>query len=221
MTDMGVRRSEHLRVVYEPAAAPTLASKPAHVQPRTRADCPTERPCLHLGCPYNTALDVLPDGTLVTYRGRRRVALRPTARRAAVRRFERAVLSRLEPGAVNCALDVAENHPGGLTSDQVADVMGGYKQVIQLFETTAMRTIATRDPELARELAAAVGIDHDPSAPWKRADGRRRSGQPRDRIDVSARTWAALRRHAKAAGLSARAAFEVVVNGWLDAQGAP
>lgn len=122
------RLPRRLQIVVEPGELEALEQR----RPKTRRDCEcVPRPCPYVGCRYNTYLEVLPSGN-IKY-------LRPD-----VDPFE-------VPAATSCSLDVAER--GGLTLDEVGDVIGVVRERIRQIEQDVYEKIA-RKPSMAplREL---------------------------------------------------------------------
>lgn len=87
--------------------------------PMTRGDCPRERPCVFVRCKYNIAREAGADR-----QGRRHYPgheLPPTIK-----------LGTLRGKGPSCTLDVTDAHPAGMTSGQVAKLLGITKRAVEL-----------------------------------------------------------------------------------------
>lgn len=82
--------------------------------PRTRADCPTERPCAYVSCRYNLYLDVTEAGSVVAP--------------------DREPWE--QPPRSSCALDVAAE--GGATLAEVAEILGVTRERVRQIEVAAL-----------------------------------------------------------------------------------
>lgn len=113
-------------------------------RPRTRAECPTTRPCPWVGCRHHLALDVNEHGSLVL----------------------------TDPGtppwemAETCALDVAER--GGLILEDVGRLLNLTRERVRQVEQRALAKIRAAfeadDTEASARLAAAFGAEDDEAA---------------------------------------------------------
>lgn len=84
--------------------------------PKTRADCPSVRPCPFVGCAYNLYLDVTNKGTIkYNFYG-------------------------VEPWEMrtSCVLDVAESHPNGLSLTDIGENVGLTRERIRQIEREAI-----------------------------------------------------------------------------------
>ena len=89
--------------------------------PATRGDCPSERPCPHRRCRHHLLVE-----------------LERTHRRA---RMPPPELDDLEH---SCALDLADQNPGGLTLDAVAQVFGCTRERVRQIQGTALAHMARK-----------------------------------------------------------------------------
>lgn len=109
-------------LVY-PEAAPAL--------PRTRAECPTERPCPHVGCRHHLFLEVNKTGSV---------------------RFNHPDLEVWDLQE-SCALDVAER--GGETMEAVGEVLGVTRERVRQIEIAALARLRGHDDLEDTELVLA------------------------------------------------------------------
>lgn len=86
-----------------------------HDRPNTRAECPTERPCVYVGCRYNLWCYVSDRGHLVHQK------------------------RNPEDMEHSCALDLAEW--GGMSLKEIGDAMGMSSENARLIESAALKRI--------------------------------------------------------------------------------
>lgn len=112
------------------------------VRPKQRAECQGGcRPCPLVGCRQHTYLEVIQRGTAiqVNYGGREPADV---------------------PAAESCTLDLVDAHEGGMTLDEVAQVLGITRERVRQIEKKALEKLFKRlrvlDPELGEQLKNAL-----------------------------------------------------------------
>jgi hypothetical protein len=128
-------------------------------RPLTRADCAGRpRPCPWVGCRFHLGIDVRETGTLTLHAGRTteviehsdgRERARELTRRVAglpehepVTRADRAIdafVEALAAAPLTCTLDVADQ--GGVTLEQVGDLLHITRERVRQIETLALRKL--------------------------------------------------------------------------------
>lgn len=101
--------------------------------PRTRADCPIERPCGYVSCRYNLYLDVTEAGSVVVPEHEP---------------WEQAP-------AGSCALDIAER--GGSTLAEVAVILGVTRERVRQIEVAATAKARRAVEDLKGDLKGDLG----------------------------------------------------------------
>lgn len=113
--------------------------------PATRAECPTVRPCPHVGCRHNNYLEVTEVGTL---------------KKPDYEPWE-------QPASSSCALDSR----GGMTLGEVAKVFGMTSERVRQIENAALAKLRARAAELglSEEELRSV-LSPGPSMPYMKGD---------------------------------------------------
>jgi hypothetical protein len=106
-------------------------------RPRTRAECPQERPCCYVACSKNLYLDVAP---------------RPGTGNIRLNFPDREPEDM--PPLWSCALDVADR--GGATLEEVGEAMNIVRERVRQIEGEALRKIAKRGGPALRALVGAL-----------------------------------------------------------------
>lgn len=108
-------------------ALPMVEREPGY--PITRADCPDERPCPWVACKWHLLTTIATDGRM--YKARDFDEQDPAS-----------IASALHEMTETCTLDVAAH--GGLTEDEIGDVLGIVRQAVQQFTTSATNRMRVR-----------------------------------------------------------------------------
>jgi hypothetical protein len=136
-------------------------------RPKTRGECPEERPCPYVGCKWNTFLDVNEDTGSIKY--------------------NHAVLEPDEvPAETSCVLDVCDR--GGATLEQVGILLNVSRERIRQLENDAIARVKRRNHALLEELEEVGGaevFEKEPNAPeFATNDGGAKSPDEDDQVDT-------------------------------------
>lgn len=159
------------RVTHVPDRGVQPEAVPDYERPRTRGECPVERPCPYAGCRYHLYTEVTDCGSLVIFK-------------------------HLEVWEMDetCALDVAER--GGRTLEEVGLVMGLTRERVRQIELDALARVKAALTEIGLdEDDVASWLDalqpHPGEAPPAQVQAERREVAAHQRIfegDEEART---------------------------------
>ena len=131
------RRVKTLRVRTMRADRMPLFDEPTpqHERPKTRGDCPPERPCPYVGCRYNLSIDVGPSGSIVFNGGTEDDPFLGCDK--------------------NCALDWADNGPCSL--ELIGGTLGVTRERVRQIAVLGLAAAARRlGPDVKEELLDAL-----------------------------------------------------------------
>jgi len=122
--------------------------------PRTRGDCPAERPCAHFSCRHNLSVNIRGNGSITWVTGYQRGRVERfekrrqwpqvfgISRERQEREAEKLVDELFEWWSqfkTNCALDIAEE--GGATLEDIGELLGLTRERVRQIETDAQRKL--------------------------------------------------------------------------------